>query len=778
LAPVADGSIWVISVDKKSNLFVAQKFSIGGEDLFTAYYSEYTNYEGVMLPDYTSFDIANGVITIETTMTKTEINVEVDESIFEKPTELAAAAGVKGPQFSQAQAAAGRTAYRENCAACHGDKLEGADRSPSLVGTRFDQTWRGMSADVISFHMRRMPPEAVAEPGSLSDETYTNILAYVLISNDFAPGDVDLPTDMAALRKVAIPRLKGAQYDPDAPVIASSDQRALLDNLPAVTDEMLQNPSPNDWLQWGRTSDGQSFSPLQQINKESVEGLKLAWRAPLREGSSMAMPLVHGGVMFLHAFPDTVLAMDASNGMVLWRYQYKPRFGSSQKMGLGLHGDKVLVPTSDLHVLALNARTGELIWDHAIDTSGRGGGQSGLQLRSAPLVAGNKVIQGVTSTFAPMGGFIVGMDIDSGEEVWRFNTIARPGEPEGNSWNELAIEERSGGSVWHQGTYDAELNLIYFGVAPTYDTGPLLHSLNKEGVTNDALYTNCTLALNPDTGELVWHYQHVANDQWDLDWAFERQIVELPTSSGTQKVVMNVGKMAILEALDAATGEYLFSVDTGVQNVITAIDPITGAKTIDPEKMPDPSRECVVCPSAGGARCWPPTSYSPQTKLSYVPITESCMTLGPEGWHLLTSGVGISDAVHPDTQDGMIARLQAIDVEGRELAWTHDLVAPLSTGLLATGGGVLFAGDVEPSLKAFDDATGELLWQTKLDAAPSSSLIAYSVNDKQYVAVLVGITNLHVGGLVGSYQESMSKSGQPRIDSPKGGAAVWVFALE
>jgi alcohol dehydrogenase (cytochrome c) len=679
--------------------------------------------------------------------------------------------------FTQEQAAEGRIAFREHCVSCHGAKLEGLHVSPALVGTRFDQMWRGKTAETIAFHIRRMPPQLADNPGSLGDETYANILAYILISNDFAAARKELPSEMASLRRIYIPRLPGTDSDPYTPVEASSEQTALLDALPPVTDALISEPSPNDWLQWGRTSSGHSFSPLKQINRENVGDLSLAWRAPLREGVSMAMPLVHQGVMFLHTFPDTVLALDASTGAVLWRHEYSPKSGSSQKMGLGLHGNKVLVPTSDLHVLALNAKSGEIIWDHAIDVGAKGEAREAFQLRSAPLVAGDKIIQGVTATFAPGGGMILAMDADTGKEAWRFYTIARPGEPGGESWNEVPLEERSGGSVWHQGTYDAELNLVYYGIAPTYDTGPLVHPVGKEGITNDALFTNCTVALNVDTGELVWHYQHVANDQWDLDWAFERQIVELPTSDGTQKVVMNVGKMGILEALDAATGEYLFSVDTGVQNVITDIDHVTGAKTVDPEKMPDPSRPCLVCPSVSGARSWPPTSYSPATKLAYVPITESCMVLGSEGWHVLTSGVGIVNAVHPDAQDGMLGRLQAIDVGGRKLAWTHNQEAPLSTGLLSTAGGLLFCGDVEPALKVFDDRNGELLWKANLDAAPSSNLITYSVHDKQYVAVLVGISNEHVGALVRAYEGFFSKKGERQSYAPRGGASVSVFSV-
>jgi alcohol dehydrogenase (cytochrome c) len=472
-----------------------------------------------------------------------------------------------------------------------------------------------------------------------------------------------------------------------------------------------------------------------------------------------------------------VLALDASNGEVLWRYQHKPSTPSSSKMGLSLHGDRVFVPTSDLHVLALHSRTGEPIWNHEIASSSQTSPRNRYQLRSAPLVVGSRVIQGVTSSFTPGGGFIVALDIDSGKEVWRFNTIARPGEPGGSSWNGLPPDKRSGGSVWHQGTYDAELNLVYFGVAPTYDTGPLLRPVSDASVSSDALYTNCTIALNPDTGKLVWYYQHVANDQWDLDWVFERQIVNMTVDGRRRRVVMNVGKMAILDALDAATGEYLFSVDAGTQNVITHIDPKTGIKTIDPQKWPDPNRPVVVCPAVSGARAWPPTSYSPQTGLLYLPLTEWCHRFGTEGFKLLTSGVGLSPAEHPDSADGTMGRLQAMDLAGRKLAWVHHQSSPLSTSLLATAGGVVFAGDLDPALKAFDDTSGTLLWQAGLDDLPSGSIVTYSIGTTQYVALVVGLRNNHVNDMSRTYNAFRKSRGSAVETPPTGGAAIWVFAL-
>lgn len=676
--------------------------------------------------------------------------------------------------FTKEQAAAGRQAYREHCVTCHGPKLEGVHLSPALVGERFDMMWRAKPADILAFHIRRMPPEPAETSGKLGDETYTNLEAYILMSNGFPAGDTPLPSDLGAQRKVKIPGLPGVNYDPDTPVTASAEQKQLLANLSPVTNDLLVKDSPDDWLQWGGGYDGTSYSSLDIINKDNIANLTPAWRAPIRSGASMTVPLVHEGVMFVHTFPDTVLAMDASNGQVLWRYQREGLTRSTAKTGIALHNNKVLVPTSDQHVVALNAKTGEVIWDHTLKadapSGGRGGGYS---LRSAPMVVGNTVIQGVTASFVPKGGFLFALNLDTGEELWRFNTIARPGEPGGNTWNDVPLEKRSGGSVWHQYTYDPELNLIYLGVAPTYDTGPLVHSVDKEGISSEALFTNCTVALDGDTGKLVWYYQHMVNDQWDLDWAFERQIVNLKVDGKDRKVVMNMGKMALLDALDAATGEYLFSIDAETQNVVTDVDPETGTKTIDPGKWPDPDRECDVCPNAAGGRSWPPTAYSPQTKFVYVPIMEWCMRLGKSGMQLLTSGVGITTIEHPDADDGMLARLQAMDVENHKLAWEHNQVAPISTGLLSTGGGLLFAGDIEPSLKAFDDATGKLLWQAKLDDLPSSSLITYRIGEKQYVAVVVGISNIHIGSLTGPYRAIAPNAPA----SPKAGAAIWVFAI-
>lgn len=564
----------------------------------------------------------------------------------------------------------------------------------------------------------------------------------------------------------------------EQPEVLTPEQR--VERMRPVSPAMLQDPAPGDWLQWGRTYDGRNFSPLTRITRETVKDLVPAWRAPLQRGVAMPTPLVHDGVMFLQTTPDTVVALDATSGKELWRQARAPvDVSPTMKMGLGLSGGRVFVPTSDLHVLALDARTGAQVWDHAIEPTPPAVKGTTLGLRSAPFIVGDKVIQGVTTSFVPGGGFIVALDVATGKELWRFHTIPRPGEPGGETWNGLPIEKRSGGSVWHQGTYDRDLNLIYFGVAPTYDTGPMLKPSGIPGTTRDALYTNSTIALNPDTGKLVWHYQHLANDQWDLDWVFERQIATIKVGGRDRKVVMTMGKMGILEVLDAATGAYLYSIDAGTQNIITAIDPKTGAKTINPDRLPDPARATTYCPGPSGARSWPPTSLSPKTGLLYVPLTEWCMQMSGKGGSLLTAaGSMLSAADHPDAaKDSKMGRLQAMDVSGGKLAWTHDLDAPIPTSALATAGGVVFAGDLDPALKAFDDRDGKLLWSAPLENFPSSSVITYSVGGVQYVAVVVGMTNNHINDMSRRYQE-FRKSRGLSLPPTATTAAIQVFALK
>jgi alcohol dehydrogenase (cytochrome c) len=539
-----------------------------------------------------------------------------------------------------------------------------------------------------------------------------------------------------------------------------------LDKFTSVTDSLLRNPPASDWLVWRRTYDDQGFSPLRQINRGNVADLHVAWSFSLPSGPNEGTPLVHDGVLFQQSYGDRVQAFDAASGDILWQYtrELPKDVAPGVKRNISIYGEMVLLATSDTHVVALNAKNGHVVWDHEIAD------YKDVHLTGGPLVAKGKVMIGTQGRTAG-GNYIVGLDPETGKEFWRFNTIAQPGEPGGNSWNGLPVEKRNGASVWTAGSYDPDLNLVFFGPGQTYDTGPLLHPVNQPGITNDGLYTDTTLALNPDTGKLAWSYQHMANDQWDLDWAFERELIQLPVNGANQKLVVTGGKEAVFDVLDERTGKYAFSMDMGLQNVIAAIDPKTGAKAINPDVMLGDGKPHTICPHPGGGRNWMPTSYNPEEKTLYIPMNETCMDLIPthEGERAsLSSGVRWTLRPRPGS-DGKYGRIEAVNLETKKVVWTDRQRAPRTTGVLATAGGILFAGSMDRWIRAYDDSDGKVVWRTRLNDVPNSCPITYSVNGKQYVAVVAG----NGGSDAMTWPVLVPEIHNP----PDRSATLWVFEL-
>jgi len=666
--------------------------------------------------------------------------------------------------FTQQQADDGKQRYEQHCASCHGEGLQGFELAPSLKGRNFERRWGGKSADVLATGVRRMPPTA---PGTLADKDYVDVIAYLLSHNGGKASLTALASDPQQWAKLTVPSQKlppsqtmsepPPRYDTYGPVAANTR----LEKLTPVTDAQLQSPPAGDWLMWRRSYDTTAASPLNQINKKTIKQLTMAWSWSLPAGANMMAPIVHDGVMFTYSFGDIVEALDARTGELLWGYQHRIANASiySLKKGVAIADNKILVPTSDSHLLALDARTGKLLWDHAIDVKG----QTSIWMKSAPIIAKGKAIISTTGQLDVEGGnFIVAIDLNTGKEAWRFYAIARPGEPNGNSWNGLPLEKRTGGSMWNPGTYDPELNLLYFGPAPTYDTRPLRKRIDASGITNDALYTNTTIALNPDTGKLVWHYQHMRNDQLDLDWAYERQVVTMQVEGSARKVVVTGGKQAIFEALDAATGAYLFSIDMGMQNVVSAIDPRTGEKTINPAAIPDPNNMQPVislpsiCPNGLGARNLQATALNPKSKTLFIPLSDTCITRTGR-WQ---------KTPEPDS-DGFFGIIRAVDLESKKTLWSHREVAPAASAALVVGDDLLFIGTVDRWLLALDQKTGKVAWRHRLNNAPSSFPITYQVDGKQYIAVATNQGSFHVSGMA-----SIAK-----VKNPPTGSAMMVFAL-
>jgi alcohol dehydrogenase (cytochrome c) len=698
--------------------------------------------------------------------------------------------------FTAPQAARGATAYRESCASCHGPNLDDGQFAGPLKGAAFKAHWHDQPpAALWSLIMKRMPP---ASPGTLGSRTYADIDAYLLQANGERAGTTELAASSAPATGGASTESPAASENDTSPRVgaalvdnqdarfraAMAARQSLLGKLTPVSDAMLRDPAATDWLMWRGSYATLGYSPLAQINTRTVRSLGVAWTLALPPSANEAAPLVHDGVLFIEG-ADTVEAIDAVEGSILWQYvRSLPdalHNGRDARMkGLAIYEDQLFAPTADGHIVALDVKTGKLRWDRAVVSPEQGvhpGQFDGayFHISGGPLLVHGKVIVGVSLGIDTGGGdFIVGLDAQSGEENWRFNTIARPGQPGGDSWNGAPVRERYGSGVWSIGSYDPDLNLVYFGTGNTYDVGTLLAPrAGKPLSNNDALYTDSTVALDPDTGKLTWFYQHMNRDVWDLDWAFEQSLITLPVNGKSTKLVVTGGKSAIFDAVNRINGKYEFSKDLGVQNLVADIDPKTGKKNIKPEFEPKPGRIDVICPGANGARNWPTTAIDPTSNTLYVPLLDNnCMDYSwveRDADKIAAGGLDVRLGARPKpVNDGNFGRIEAIDLKTRRVLWSKRQRAPIASSLLASAGGLVFSGARDRRFRAYDAATGALLWQSVLNASPSSSPATYAVDGVQYVVVVAG------GG--GAF-DAGSRSLTPEIVDPTMGTTLWVFKL-
>lgn len=673
--------------------------------------------------------------------------------------------------YTRQQSEQGRAAYLANCVMCHGPHLSDGPLGKPLKGPEFMRKYGNHSVrDLYDITRTTMPS---SKPGSLDATTYAALVAYLLQENAIVPGKEPLPSDPRALAGMKIPGggFSIMDYSPYTPLKVIHLPNPL-DHYTPVGKADLANPPPQDWLTWRRGWDAHGFSPLAQITPANAASLRMVWSWTLPAGSVEAVPLVRDGTLFVLSYGEVVQAINAKTGDLLWQYTHalEPGAASFVKRGIALWGDLLYFGTSDVHVVALNARTGELVWDTRIGDFKRHEGLSG-----GPLVAEGKVMVGTTGTgvAARFGGpQLVGLDALTGKELWRIGTIARPGEPGGDSWNGVPFDERNGASLWTPGSYDPQTGLAYFGTGNTYDTGPLLPLKKQPGITNDALYTNSTLAVDPNSGRLVWYFQHFPDDQWDLDWAFERQLVDLKIDGAMRRAVITSGKIGIYDALDARTGRFLFSINLGLQNIVKSIDPVTGRKVVNTDLYPIDGKIKMVCPHGAGTKSYLPASWNQQSGVLVMPLNEACMDLYPVpgggSVSALSSGVNWGIRPRPDS-DGNYGRLEAMDMATRKPLWTVREHAPVTSGVLTTAGGLAMDATYDRVFHVYDSATGKELWNARLNDVSSSSPITFAVEGKQYIALVVGEGGFHARSFAPLVPELRSP--------PNRGSAVWVFAL-
>ena len=561
-----------------------------------------------------------------------------------------------------------------------------------------------------------------------------------------------------------------------------------------VTDAMLQQPAPGDWLTWRRTTDSWGYSPLDQIDRENVGDLRMVWSRGLTEGFQSGTPLAYDGVMYMPNPNDVIQAIDGATGDLIWEHRRDVPddvgeyvFGAlaTNNRNIAIY-DRLIIDTSvDDHVFALDAATGEMVWetevlDYRVNPATQGAG---------PIIAGGKAVSG--RSCSPRGGpeacVVVAHDAVTGAELWRRRLIPGPGEPGDESWGGVPFEERFHVGAWMVPSYDPELNLVYVGTSVTAPAPKFMLG----GVENKHLYHNSTLALDADSGEIVWYYQHL-NDHWDLDHPFERILVDTAVAPDPsqvrwinprlragelRQVVTGIpGKTGVVYTLDRATGEFLWATPTVTQNVISGIDGATGAVSENAEVVfTSVGQQVFACPTWNGGKDWEAGAYSPLTNTMYMPLRNTCARMmatrvfaddtpaDPNESRSEVYAIAYRHQLAPGTD--YAGTVRAISAETGATVWLHEQRAA-TMSLVATGGGLVFGGDVNGRFKAFDQVTGEVLWEINLGSAITGFPITYAVDGQQYVAVSTGTggTSAHFIGLT------------PEL-RPSAGNNLFVFAL-
>jgi alcohol dehydrogenase (cytochrome c) len=619
----------------------------------------------------------------------------------------------ESPKDREAAAIAGGRTFGRSCSQCHGDDARGRN-GPDLVATiRTMNDWAFFS----TVKWGRPKTMMVAQP--LSELEIWQVCAF--------------------LRESALNTTLGKK---------DTGLATALPSYPSVSPQMLLSTSQTDnWLTYAGTYAGYRYAEGNEITRQNVERLRLAWAAQLPSDGSFqeSSPIVVGGRMFVTEPPDGVTALDAKTGEVLWQFHRSlpsdippPCCGSPNK-GVAILGENVYVTTFDSHLVALDAATGAKVWDTEVADY-----HQGYSMTAAPLAINDRIVVGIAGADLGVRGFLAAYSASDGRQLWRFYTVPGPGEPGNETWPGGDTWRHGGGSTWVTGSYDPVLGLVYWG---TGNPAPVFNSKKREG---NNLYTCSVISLDLQTGQLRWYYQFTPADDHGWDATEQPVLADISWQGQTIPTLFLANRNGFFYALNRKTGQFLFAKPFAKQTWASGFT-ADGHPVVLPNSHPS-RMGSVVSPASNGATNWWPPSFDPKRHLLYVPSADTA-----------------DDYVDIDTQDYKTGRLflgsgferahnepttlavRAIDVSNGQLRWDSTLekgaadVAGEMGGVLSTGGSLVFAGHSD-EFDALDSDTGAKLWDVNLGGTVHAAPISYTTAGQQYIAVFAGRT-LFVFGL-------------------------------
>ena len=620
----------------------------------------------------------------------------------------------------------GKPQFDQFCARCHGADGLGGQMGPGIVERlpmRSDAELAALVRDGVP--ARGMPGVALA------GQELRQLLGFLRTLRASSPD---------AVMRRRVETIDGAALDGVVMNQSSADLQLLTDDgrlqlLRPSGSQFRRVTSDVDWPGYHGSPSGNRYSPLDQIGRGNVGRLAPAWMFAVSGTERLqATPVVVGGVMYVTS-ANECYALDAGSGRRIWHFR-RPRTkglagdaAGGINRGVAVHGDRVFMVTDDARLLALNRFTGALLWDTEMADWRQNYGAT-----SAPLVVGNLVVSGISGGDEGVRGFLAAFDQTTGTEAWRFWTVPRPGEPGAETWRGKDIEHGCA-STWLTGTYDAELDTLYW---PTGNPCPDYDGRERLG---DNLYSDSILALDPSNGRLKWHFQYTPHDVWDWDAQQPPVLVDAQWHGQPRRLLLHANRNGFFYVLDRTSGALL--------QANPFVKKLTWATRIGPDGRPilssgqAPTPEGVtVCPSVEGATNWFSTAFSSATGLYYVQALEKCTvyTQSPSSWQAGSSFYsGTTRNVAGEVAQKV---LRAIDIQTGVVRWEVPQIGPGTSwgGALATAGGLVFYGDDSGALVAVDAATGARLWQFQTNVSWKASPMTYSFDGRQHLAVAAGST--------------------------------------